>query len=176
MLQGNGDEEVATRRQIHLTVPPRLVIVPGTAIIVGVAIGLMRGGRAASLRFLAENAHRPPSTVQGWYFYNKTKNYKVILGGLKGAGVDASKLGLMGLGWVGIEEGMERLGWGECKEIGAALGTGAVFCGVCKWNMIVKMGWKTDMEKNRSIRLEDIAKNAIACIDCRKRVEDFELE
>lgn len=50
-----------------------------------------------SLVYLAENAHRRPETVQGWYFYNKTKYYKMLLAGFRrGAGT-----GLQLAGWVG---------------------------------------------------------------------------
>lgn len=99
---------------------------------IGTAIGLVRGSRAAGLRFLAENAHRPPTTVRGWYFYNKTKNYKMMLGGLSKAGTDAAKLGFTALAWVTFEEGLNHLGWGEFGEIGAGIGTAGVFAGVCK--------------------------------------------
>lgn len=126
------DAEATTKRVIRLTIPPRFYLVPGAAFIVGSAIGIMRGGRSASLRFLAENVHRPPTTVQGWYFYNKTKNYKVLFGGLKGAGAEASKLVLVALGWVGIEEGLARSGWGQLSEVGAAVGTAGVFSAVCE--------------------------------------------
>ena len=114
---------------IRVNIPQRVLLVPGTAFIVGSAIGLVRGGRTASLRFLAENAHRPPKTVQGWYFYNKTKNYRVMLGGLKGAGMDGIRLGAIGLCYVGLESAIV---WGELKEIGAGVGTGAVFSMVCE--------------------------------------------
>ncbi|KAF5387793.1 hypothetical protein D9615_000183 [Tricholomella constricta] len=111
---GSNDEHddinTPSKSAIHLNIPPRFYLVPGAAIIVGSAIGLVRGSQRASLRFLAENAHRPPTTVQGWYFYNKTKNYKLLFGGAKGAGVEASKLTLVALGWVGIEEGLQRVG------------------------------------------------------------------
>lgn len=120
----------------HLQIPPRFYLVPGSAFIIGAAIGLRRGGRGAALRFLAENVHRPPTTVQGWYFYNKTKNYKVLLGGLKGAGRESSKLAAVALGWVGIEEGMDRIGWGNVSEVGAALGTAGVFSALCGWTII----------------------------------------
>ncbi|KAF8639890.1 hypothetical protein AX17_001142 [Amanita inopinata Kibby_2008] len=120
-------DKLQNKKIIHLNVPPRFYLVPGAALIVGSAIGLVRGARAASLRFLAENVHRPPTTVQGWYFYNKTKNYKVMLGGLKGAGSEAGKLAVVALGWVGIEEGLERMGWGQLREVGAAVGTAGVF-------------------------------------------------
>ncbi|KAJ3981538.1 hypothetical protein F5890DRAFT_1535106 [Lentinula detonsa] len=117
--------------RIHLAVPTRLLIVPSVAFIVGATIGLVRGGRASSLRFLAENAHRPPRTVKGWYFYNKTKNYRVLLGGMKGAAKESGKLVAISVGWVGIEEGLRALGdpWNEVKEVGAGLGTAALFCG-----------------------------------------------
>ncbi|EGO01717.1 hypothetical protein SERLA73DRAFT_28495, partial [Serpula lacrymans var. lacrymans S7.3] len=84
-------------------VTSRYFILPASAAVVGTLIGMVRGSRLAALRFLAENAHRPPTTVRGWYFYNKTKNYRRMQGGLKAAGVDGSKLALTALGWVGIE-------------------------------------------------------------------------
>ncbi|TFK76140.1 hypothetical protein BDN72DRAFT_885594 [Pluteus cervinus] len=132
-----AEDDTGAKRVIRLKIPPRMYLVPGTAIIVGTVIGLVRGSRTTSLRFLAENVHRPPRTVQGWYFYNKTKNYKVLLGGLKGAGLEASKLGLVASGYVGIEEGLERMGWGEAKEVGAAVGTAGIFSAVYRlpWRM-----------------------------------------
>ena len=126
------EESEQQRNAIHLTIPPRALILPGAAVVVGTVIGLMRGSRRVSLQFLAENAHRPPRTVQGWYFYNKTKNYKVMLGGLQQAGVDAGKLGATALGWVGIEEGLERVGWGDVGEIGAGVGTAGLFSAICE--------------------------------------------
>jgi hypothetical protein len=99
---------------------------------IGTAIGLVRGSRAAALRFLAENAHRPPTTVQGWYFYNKTKNYKMLLGGLRKAGTDATKLGFTALAWVTFEEGLNQVGWSGVGEIGAGICTAGVFAGICK--------------------------------------------
>lgn len=127
-----GETGDADKKTIRVTVPPRYYLLPGTAIIVGTTIGLMRGSRRASLRFLAENAHRPPKTRQGWYFYNKTKNYRLILGGLKEAGADASKLALTALGWVVAEEGLKRVGLDDIHEIGAGLGTAGVFAVVCE--------------------------------------------
>ncbi|KAI9001114.1 hypothetical protein BD414DRAFT_473627 [Trametes punicea] len=112
---------------IRITIPERYYLLPGAAIIVGTTIGLYRGSRTASLRFLAENAHRPPRTVRGWYLYNKTKNYRVLLGGLKGAGADATKLGLTAAGWVIVEEGCTRLGLDDVREVAAGLGTGMLF-------------------------------------------------
>ena len=49
-----------------LHVPRRLLILPPTAVVLGAVIGMSRGGTRARLRFLAENAHRQPTTIQGW--------------------------------------------------------------------------------------------------------------
>jgi hypothetical protein len=50
----------------HISVPSNLIILPSVAGVVGFLLGARRGGAAARLRFLAENAHRQPTTVQGW--------------------------------------------------------------------------------------------------------------
>ncbi|KAI1795133.1 hypothetical protein LXA43DRAFT_970792 [Ganoderma leucocontextum] len=118
----NNDELPA----IHIDIPRRFYLLPGAAVLTGISIGLFRGSRTASLRFLAENAHRPPKTVRGWYLYNKTKNYRVLLGGLKEAGVDATKLGLTAVAWVALEEGCTSLGLDDVREVAAGLGTGTL--------------------------------------------------
>ena len=125
---GNDDELPA----IHIDIPRRYYLLPGAAVLTGITIGLFRGSRASSLRFLAENAHRAPKTVRGWYLYNKSKNYRVLLGGLKGAGADATKLGLTAAGWVAVEEGCTRLGLDDVREVAAGLGTGVLFGAVCE--------------------------------------------
>lgn len=119
---------------IHIDIPPRLYQVPGAALAVGTVIGAVRGSRKEGLRFLAENAHRAPTTLQGWYFYNKTKNYRKILGGLREGGRQGLKLSVTALGWVTIEESIRRFGHGleEAAEVGAGVGTGALFGLVCK--------------------------------------------
>ena len=54
------------------------------------------GARHTGLVYLAENAHRRPETVQGWYFYNKTKYYRMILGGVQ----RGASTGMRLTGWV----------------------------------------------------------------------------
>ena len=122
------------KRQIRVEIPERFYMLPGAAVIFGVTIGLFRGSRRASLRFLAENVHRPPTTMKGWYFYNKTKNYRMIMAGLKEAGADALKLGTSAAGWVCIEEGMRRLGedFEPFKEVAAGVGTAGIFSLACE--------------------------------------------
>ncbi|KAH9966045.1 hypothetical protein BC827DRAFT_1125255 [Russula dissimulans] len=120
----------SSQDSIHVEIPPRFYLLPGGAVCIGTAIGLVRGSRAAGLRFLAENAHRPPTTVRGWYFYSKTKNYKMMLGGLSKGGTDAAKLGFTALAWVTIEEGLNQVGLSEIGELGAGVGTAGVFAGI----------------------------------------------
>jgi len=115
---------------IRISINPRFYQLPGAALLVGTAIGLARGSRRAGLRFLAENAHRPPKTLQGWYFYRKTKNYKMMLGGLQEAGKTARQLGLITGGWVGAEEALRRIGWDDVSEVGAGLFTAGIFSAV----------------------------------------------
>jgi hypothetical protein len=132
--------DTSQKRQIHVDIPRRFILLPGAAIIFGTTIGLFRGSRRASLRFLAENVHRPPTTVKGWYFYNKTKNYRMIMAGLKEAGADAVKLGASTAGWVCIEEGVKRLGEGfePAKEVAAGLGTAGIFSLACAFAFTVR--------------------------------------
>lgn len=127
-----NDDEVAKPEPIQIYINPRFYQLPGAAMLVGTTIGLVRGARRASLRFLAENAHRPPKTLRGWYLYKKTKNYKMMLGGLQEGGKDASKLGLTAIGWVGAEEALKRVGWEDASEMGAGLFTAGTFSAVCK--------------------------------------------
>jgi hypothetical protein len=154
--KADDDGEQDKPRAIHLTIPPRLYQVPLIGLSLGCAIGIMRGGRAASLRFLAENAHRPPTTVQGWYFYKKTKNYKVMLGGLKGAAKEGGRLGAISLLFVGIEEGMERLGvpWNGLSEIAAGTGTAGVFAAICKLVKYFYLNRRLKKENPRSQFME----------------------
>lgn len=56
----------STPGAISLTVPTNLIMLPAAAALVGLSIGFIRGGSRARLRFLVENAHRKPKTVQGW--------------------------------------------------------------------------------------------------------------
>jgi hypothetical protein len=114
----------------------RYFILPASAAFVGVFIGAVRGSRLASLRFLAENAHRPPKTIRGWYLYNKTKNYKRMAAGLLCGGKDGVKLGMTALVWVGIEDGLGRYGT-PIEEVGAGVGTAGAFSVVCKFELTI---------------------------------------
>ncbi len=130
----SDDASSDTPAQIHIHIPPRYYLLPGAAIIFGTTIGLLRGSRRESLRFLAENVHRPPTTVRGWYLYNKTKNYRVMMGGLKQAGADSARLAAAAAVFVAVEEGAAHVGGvvGEVKDVLAGVGTAGVFSLLCE--------------------------------------------
>ncbi|OCF36696.1 hypothetical protein I317_03003 [Kwoniella heveanensis CBS 569] len=94
--------------QINVTVPTSLLILPTTAALVGLSIGIVRGGGRARLRFLAENAHRQPKTIQGWYFYTKTRNYRVFFGAARTGAKYALGLGGATAAYVLLDE---SIGW-----------------------------------------------------------------
>lgn len=81
----------ANRIRARLGISPLL---PMSAFGVGMLSGFISAGKRAGVVFMAENAHRLPDTVQGWYFYSKTKNYRVILGAVKGGLKQGTRLGL----------------------------------------------------------------------------------
>ena len=72
-------------------------LLPTLAFGLGFLSGLSTAGKKAGLVFMAENAHRLPDTVQGWYFYSKTKNYRIMLAALKGGARTGTKTAL----WTG---------------------------------------------------------------------------
>ncbi|RSH81585.1 hypothetical protein EHS25_006207 [Saitozyma podzolica] len=108
---------VPARRTIALTVPTSLLVLPASAAIVGMIIGMSRGGSRARLRFLAENAHRPPTTVQGWYFYTKTRNYRVFFAAARTGARYALGLGGATAAYVLLDE---SVGWTREQVFGAA--------------------------------------------------------
>lgn len=117
------DDEDDKRSIIRFNVSdPTLLLIPTCAATFGFVSGLLSGAKKSSLQFLAENAHRQPTTLQGWYFYNKTKNYRVALGGAKTGLLTAAKLGAWTSGFVALKEGASRIGLGR-TESGATSGT-----------------------------------------------------
>lgn len=116
---------------IHIYIHKDVYQIPLATTSAGLALGFLRGSRKASLRFLAENAHNPPKTVEEWYFYHKTKNYRVLLAGLKQSGRDGLRLGAAGALWVGVEQGATRIGLKDYREVCAGLGLAGTVAAVC---------------------------------------------
>ncbi|GJJ07313.1 hypothetical protein Clacol_001514 [Clathrus columnatus] len=125
-MSSNADEK-EQQNAIRIAIPREFYVLPGSMMVAGSFLGMFRGGRREGLRYLAENAHRAPTTLQGWYFYNKTKQYRVMLGALKGAGADGMRLGLTAVGWVASEQLLGQVGLDDVREIGAGISTAAFF-------------------------------------------------
>ncbi|KXT09905.1 hypothetical protein AC579_9491 [Pseudocercospora musae] len=74
----------------------------------GFILGLAKGSIDTGFRFRAENAHRLPKTQTGWFLYHKSKNYNMMLGGIKEGFRQAFRFGA----WTGLyfvlEEGVDR--------------------------------------------------------------------
>ena len=83
--------------RLSLSTPLRLTYSVLGGFATGLFLGLSHGSQTAGLRFRAENAHRLPTTQKGWYFYHKSKNYHVMLGGFTEGLKLAPKLSL----WTG---------------------------------------------------------------------------
>lgn len=99
-LERNRAQSMSFFRSV-LAISP---VLPTTAFGLGLVSGVLTAGKRAGLVFMAENAHRLPDTVQGWYFYSKTKNYKVMLGAAKGGLKQGVRLGIWTTGFCLAEQ------------------------------------------------------------------------
>ena len=104
-LLGHDDDNP----RLSLPFPARLLVLGGSGFAVGGALGAVQGARRAAQVFRAENTHRAPTTMRGWYFYRKTKNYRALHGGMAGG----ARLGARVAAWVGLfavfEHAVDRL-------------------------------------------------------------------
>lgn len=76
---------------------------------VGAVCGGYLGGQLAGRQYLAERAHRLPTTVSGWYFYQKWKNYRVALGGMRGALRYGGRMGGCVLAYSAAEAALDQM-------------------------------------------------------------------
>ncbi|GAN10762.1 conserved hypothetical protein [Mucor ambiguus] len=117
-----------------LATKPRLVLMTSIGSFWGFSIGAYLGGRQSGLQYLAENAHKLPTTVQGWYFYHKTKNYRMMLGGVKRGVRFAGKTGGLCLLYGSLEAALDDMR-GEAdvmNSVAAGVTTGTVFSALSK--------------------------------------------
>lgn len=131
-------EEQTTPTRAGLRTKPRLVLLTTVGCFWGFSIGSFLGGRQAGLQYLAENAHRLPTTVQGWYFYHKTKNYRMMLGGIKRGMQYAVRTGGLCLVYGAIEAGLDDIR-GEAdvaNSVVAGLTTGTLFSTLGKYKLL----------------------------------------
>ncbi|KAI9861298.1 MAG: hypothetical protein M1824_002505 [Vezdaea acicularis] len=123
----------------RLSLPPLLRLPLGATLsfFTGTLLGISHGSSTTALRFRAENAHRLPTTPTGWYLYHKSKNYAMMLGGVK----EGFRMGLKVGWWGGVffvaEEAVDQLRnrWGGGKDAGSTLVAGlGVSGGFALWN------------------------------------------
>lgn len=86
-----GSQGLAFSPQAYLSCVSPTIPLAGFGL--GLVSGFFSASKRSSLVFLAENAHRKPTTMQGWYFYNKTKNYRVLWDAVKGGVKGGTRLG-----------------------------------------------------------------------------------
>ncbi|CAG8776082.1 18708_t:CDS:1 [Racocetra persica] len=97
-------------------------------------LGSYEGGKKAGLQYLAENAHKLPTTKGGWYFYHKRKNYRIIIGGMKSGVRLAMKTSLVCLTFTGLEAMLDEVRKENdfLNSCGAGLTTALIVSGICK--------------------------------------------
>ncbi|CCX08803.1 Similar to hypothetical protein SS1G_12074 [Sclerotinia sclerotiorum 1980]; acc. no. XP_001587045 [Pyronema omphalodes CBS 100304] len=108
----------------------RLPSLSGVSFLVGLFLGGSLGGHKAALQFRAENTHRAPTTTKGWYFYHKTKNYRVMYGGILGGIKMGGNVAAWVAGFTIMEDAVDRLR-GRVDAVNttvAAMGLAGGFC------------------------------------------------
>ncbi|KAJ2791129.1 hypothetical protein H4R21_006373, partial [Coemansia helicoidea] len=95
-------------RRGGMGVSQRLVLMGAVSGGAGALIGGYLGAQQSSRQYLAERAHRLPTTVEGWFFYHKWKNYRVILGGVRRAAHYAPRLAGCVVAFTAAEAALDR--------------------------------------------------------------------
>ena len=90
--------------RLGIAVEKRIPYAALSAFSTGLALGYYHGSNKAGLVFRAENAHRFPTTSNGWFQYHKTKNYISVVGGMKDGARLGFKLGAGALAFSLFEE------------------------------------------------------------------------
>lgn len=132
--ENDYETEAISGGRVGLNTGPRLVAMTGLGSFWGFALGAYLGGRQSGLQYLAENAHKLPTTVQGWYFYHKTKNYRVALGGIKRGARYALRTGGLCFVYGALEAGLDDVR-GEAdlfNSVASGVGSGAIFAALSK--------------------------------------------
>lgn len=113
----------------------RLPIASAVSFLTGMALGLSHGSQSAGLRFRAENAHRLPQTPTGWYLYHKSKNYHMMLGGVKEGFKMGGKVGVWVGGFFTVEEAVDRLRGGRRDVLSTVVAGLSIAGGFSVWSM-----------------------------------------
>jgi len=101
-------QKAKAEARLSIPFPVRLLLGTTLSFMAGGALGLSHGAQQAGLRFRAENAHRLPTSQAGWYFYHKSKNYNMALGGVKEGLKMGARISFWTAGFFAIEELFDR--------------------------------------------------------------------
>lgn len=125
----------------------RILLAAIAAGMVGAGLGVTHGANMTALRFRAENAHRLPRSQQGWFLYHKSKNYAVMLGGIKEARRMGTKLAIWTTLFLGIEELLDRSRRRRdaLSSVCAGLTTAGAFSLYSKQLSVTKLKWRTQL-------------------------------
>lgn len=121
--------------RIGLEPMKRILLITASASFWGFMLGGVIGSRQSGMQYLAENAHRLPKNMEGWYFYHKKKNYRMIWGALRKGVVYSGKTGAM----VGLFEVLEasldfyRGGADLFNSTAAGIASGGFFSAISKF-------------------------------------------
>lgn len=153
----------------------RIIFVSGLACTYGLFHGITRGAKLASLRYLAENAHRLPKTKGAWYFFHKRKNNVVLKGGIIRGVVTALKYGLVTSLFFGTEavvDGVNGISWVSTASSSFLLGLAVPVYNCLSWQQTLRStriflifgalaGYMQDLVRQRST-LSRERRNALA--------------
>lgn len=116
--------------RLSLPLVSRLIVYSSVSSLLCFTLGSILGAKKSGLRFLAENAHRLPRTIEGWYFYHKTKNYHVMLGGIKMGLKYAFRTSFWVTTYICIEAAIDRIRGciDAANTMFASLFSGLMFC------------------------------------------------
>ncbi|KAG0091150.1 hypothetical protein BGZ92_001384 [Podila epicladia] len=115
--------------RIGLEPVKRITLITASASFWGFILGGVIGSRQSGMQYLAENAHRLPKTTEGWYFYHKKKNYRMIYGALSKGAVYSAKTGAMVALFEVLEASADfyRGGADLFNSVAAGLASGGIF-------------------------------------------------
>ncbi|KAH9814572.1 hypothetical protein DFH28DRAFT_894246 [Melampsora americana] len=90
----------------HSSLQQSPILIPTcSASIVGFVSGMVSSGKLSGAQFTCENLHRLPNSRKAAYLFQKTKNYRILLGGFKGGLRSALQLGT----WTGAFTSIKEL-------------------------------------------------------------------
>ncbi|ODQ77561.1 hypothetical protein BABINDRAFT_163299 [Babjeviella inositovora NRRL Y-12698] len=122
-------------QRFNLPADARLPLIAGGVSIWSGCFGFYNGLKAASLKYLAENAHRLPKKKGGWYFYHKRKNHVCYMKGMEAAFKNLARTNILVVGGLFGTEALLDKARGQIDFLNttvAAVAAGATYGGLFK--------------------------------------------